>query len=138
MQDIGQRSESRLHGPWRELLPSKRIRPLIAYRPSWFVSSLPRIIETNAVDVERAKKGVHDAAFIDRLTMTAKTVESMALGLEQIVRLEDPIGKISPLKRQASGIELGQMRVPLGVIGIIYESRPNVTIDAAALVSQVR
>jgi glutamate-5-semialdehyde dehydrogenase len=91
------------------------------------------IIETNAVDVERAKKGGQDAAFIDRLTMTAKTVESMALGLEQIVTLEDPIGKISPLKRQASGIELGQMRVPLGVIGIIYESRPNVTIDAAAL-----
>jgi glutamate-5-semialdehyde dehydrogenase len=93
----------------------------------------PRILETNMVDVERAKKGGHDAAFIDRLTMTAKTVESMALGLEQIVSLEDPIGKISPLKRQASGIELGQMRVPLGVIGIIYESRPNVTIDAAAL-----
>ena len=92
-----------------------------------------RILETNAVDVERAKKGGHDAAFIDRLTMTVKTVESMALGLEQIVSLEDPIGKISPLKRQASGIELAQMRVPLGVIGIIYESRPNVTIDAAAL-----
>jgi glutamate-5-semialdehyde dehydrogenase len=92
-----------------------------------------RILKTNAVDVERAKKGGHDAAFIDRLTMTAKTVESMALGLEQIVSLEDPIGKISPLKRQASGIELAQMRVPLGVIGIIYESRPNVTIDAAAL-----
>jgi glutamate-5-semialdehyde dehydrogenase len=92
-----------------------------------------RILETNAVDVERAKKGGHDAAFIDRLTMTAKTVESMALGLEQIVTLEDPIGKMSPLKRQASGIELAQMRVPLGVIGIIYESRPNVTIDAAAL-----
>jgi glutamate-5-semialdehyde dehydrogenase len=91
------------------------------------------ILETNSVDVERAKKGGHDAAFIDRLTMTAKIVESMALGLEQIVSLEDPIGKISPLKRQASGIELGQMRVPLGVIGIIYESRPNVTIDAAAL-----
>jgi glutamate-5-semialdehyde dehydrogenase len=92
-----------------------------------------RIIETNAVDVERAKKGGHDAAFIDRLTMTVNAVESMALGLEQIVTLEDPIGKISPLKRQASGIELAQMRVPLGVIGIIYESRPNVTIDAAAL-----
>jgi glutamate-5-semialdehyde dehydrogenase len=92
-----------------------------------------RILETNAVDVERAKKGGHDAAFIDRLTMTSKTVESMALGLEQIATLEDSIGKISQLKRQASGLELGQMRVPLGVIGIIYESRPNVTIDAAAL-----
>jgi glutamate-5-semialdehyde dehydrogenase len=57
----------------------------------------------------------------------------MALGLEQIVSLDDPIGKITPLQKQASGIELGQMRVPLGVIGIIYESRPNVTIDAAAL-----
>jgi glutamate-5-semialdehyde dehydrogenase len=91
------------------------------------------ILETNAVDVERAKKGGHDAAFIDRLTMTSKTVESMALGLEQIVTLEDPIGKIGSLQRQASGIELAQMRVPLGVIGIIYESRPNVTIDAAAL-----
>jgi glutamate-5-semialdehyde dehydrogenase len=92
-----------------------------------------RILEINAVDVERAKKGGHDAAFVDRLTMTAKTVESMALGLEQITTLEDSIGKIGPLKRQASGIELAQMRVPLGVIGIIYESRPNVTIDAAAL-----
>jgi glutamate-5-semialdehyde dehydrogenase len=91
------------------------------------------IIETNAVDVECAKKGGHDAAFIDRLTMTGKTVESMALGLEQIATLEDPIGKIGPLQRQASGIELAQMRVPLGVIGISYESRPNVTIDAAAL-----
>jgi glutamate-5-semialdehyde dehydrogenase len=87
----------------------------------------------NALDVARAKTNGQDAAFIDRLTMTPKTIESMALGLEQIVSLEDPIGKITPLQKQASGIELGQMRVPLGVIGIIYESRPNVTIDAAAL-----
>jgi glutamate-5-semialdehyde dehydrogenase len=87
----------------------------------------------NAIDVARAKTNGQDAAFIDRLTMTPKTIESMALGLEQIVSLEDPIGKITALQKQASGIELGQMRVPLGVIGIIYESRPNVTIDAAAL-----
>ena len=91
------------------------------------------LLKVNQVDIERAKTNGQDAAFIDRLTMTAKTIETMALGLEQIVSLEDPIGKISALKRQASGIELGQMRVPLGVIGIIYESRPNVTIDAAAL-----
>ena len=91
------------------------------------------IQKVNQIDVERAKTNGQDAAFIDRLTMTPKTIETMALGLEQIVRLEDPIGKISALKKQASGIELGQMRVPLGVIGIIYESRPNVTIDAAAL-----
>jgi glutamate-5-semialdehyde dehydrogenase len=87
----------------------------------------------NGLDVARAKNNGQDAAFIDRLTMTPKTIESMALGLEQIVSLEDPIGKMTPLQKQASGIELSQMRVPLGVIGIIYESRPNVTIDAAAL-----
>ena len=91
------------------------------------------IQKVNEVDVARAKGAGQDAAFIDRLTMTPKTIETMALGLEQIVSLEDPIGKISAFKKQASGIELGQMRVPLGVIGIIYESRPNVTIDAAAL-----
>jgi glutamate-5-semialdehyde dehydrogenase len=91
------------------------------------------IQRVNQLDVARAQANGQDAAFIDRLTMTPKTVESMALGLEQIVSLEDPIGKISALQKQASGIELGQMRVPLGVIGIIYESRPNVTIDAAAL-----
>lgn len=91
------------------------------------------IQKVNQVDVERAKANGQDAAFVDRLTMTPKTIETMALGLEQIVSLEDPIGKISPFKKQSSGIEIGQMRVPLGVIGIIYESRPNVTIDAAAL-----
>ena len=91
------------------------------------------IQRVNQVDVERAKVNGQDAAFIDRLTMTPKSIETMALGLEQIVSLDDPIGKISALKKQPSGIELGQMRVPLGVIGIIYESRPNVTIDAAAL-----
>jgi glutamate-5-semialdehyde dehydrogenase len=91
------------------------------------------IVRVNALDVARAKNNGQDAAFVDRLTMTPKTIESMALGLEQIVSLEDPIGKITPLQKQASGIDLGQMRVPLGVIGIIYESRPNVTIDAAAL-----
>ncbi len=91
------------------------------------------IQKVNQIDVERAKANGQDAAFVDRLTMTPKTIETMALGLEQIVSLDDPIGKISALKKQASGIEIGQMRVPLGVIGIIYESRPNVTIDAAAL-----
>ena len=91
------------------------------------------IQQVNLVDVERAKTNGQDAAFIDRLTMTPKTIETMALGLEQIVSLDDPIGKISELQKQASGIEIGKMRVPLGVIGIIYESRPNVTVDAAAL-----
>jgi glutamate-5-semialdehyde dehydrogenase len=94
---------------------------------------ITKIRDANAKDVERAKTNGSDPAFIDRLTMTDKSIETMALGLEQIVGLDDPIGRITPFKKQASGIMVGQMRVPLGVIGIIYESRPNVTIDAAAL-----
>jgi glutamate-5-semialdehyde dehydrogenase len=92
-----------------------------------------KILAANAKDVERAKANGNDTAFIDRLTMTEKSIETMALGLLQIVSLGDPVGHIGAFKKQASGILIAQMRVPLGVIGIIYESRPNVTIDAAAL-----
>ena len=74
-----------------------------------------------------------DAASIDRLTLTEKTITGMAEGLRQIAQLPDPIGEISDLKYRPSGIQVGKMRVPLGVIGIIYESRPNVTADAAGL-----
>jgi glutamate-5-semialdehyde dehydrogenase len=91
------------------------------------------ILEANAKDVAHAKANNLDAAFIDRLVVSDKTIASMAQGLEQIAGLEDPIGEITGLKFLPSGIQVGQMRVPLGVIGIIYESRPNVTIDAAGL-----
>ena len=131
MHDIGERARKASRAMTRASAEQKNqallhIAQLIRQKAS-------EIQKVNQMDVERAKTNGQDAAFIDRLTMTPKTIETMALGLEQIVSLEDPIGKISALKKQASGIELGQMRVPLGVIGIIYESRPNVTIDAAAL-----
>ncbi|QWE22865.1 glutamate-5-semialdehyde dehydrogenase [Polynucleobacter sp. AP-Jannik-300A-C4] len=131
MQDIGRRARQASRAMARASSEQKNkallhIAKLVRERSE-------EILRVNALDVARAKTNGQDAAFIDRLTMTPKTIESMALGLEQIVSLEDPIGKITPLQKQASGIELGQMRVPLGVIGIIYESRPNVTIDAAAL-----
>ncbi|EYS96393.1 gamma-glutamyl phosphate reductase [Cupriavidus sp. SK-4] len=87
----------------------------------------------NARDLERARANGQDAAFIDRLTLSDKAIATMAAGLEQIAALADPIGEISNMKFRPTGIQVGQMRVPLGVIGIIYESRPNVTIDAAAL-----
>ena len=87
----------------------------------------------NARDVERARANGQDAAFVDRLTLSDKAIDTMAAGLEQIAALADPIGEISNMKFRPTGIQVGQMRVPLGVIGIIYESRPNVTIDAAAL-----
>jgi len=91
------------------------------------------LIEANRADVAQARKEGCDAAFVDRLTLDAKAVEQMAEGLEAIAALEDPVGRISGLARQPTGIEVGRMRVPLGVIGIIYESRPNVTADAAGL-----
>jgi glutamate-5-semialdehyde dehydrogenase len=87
----------------------------------------------NARDLARAREKGLDAAFIDRLTLSDKAIATMVEGLRQVAALADPIGEISGLKFMPSGIQVGQMRVPLGVIGIIYESRPNVTIDAAAL-----
>jgi glutamate-5-semialdehyde dehydrogenase len=89
--------------------------------------------DANARDLARARDKGHDAAFIDRLTLSDKALNTMVEGLRQVASLADPIGEISGLRFRPSGIQVGQMRVPLGVIGIIYESRPNVTIDAAAL-----
>ncbi|OGT00417.1 MAG: glutamate-5-semialdehyde dehydrogenase [Gallionellales bacterium RIFCSPLOWO2_12_FULL_59_22] len=91
------------------------------------------LIAENAKDVAAAKVGGLDSASVDRLTLTEKTIRGMAEGLRQIAQLADPIGEIGGLSYRASGIQVGKMRVPLGVIGIIYESRPNVTADAAGL-----
>ena len=131
MQDIGKRARSASRAMARA--SSEQKNQALLHIAKLVREQSAQIQKVNQGDIERAQSGGQDAAFIDRLTMTPKTIETMALGLEQIVSLEDPIGKISALKKQASGIELAQMRVPLGVIGIIYESRPNVTIDAAAL-----
>ena len=87
----------------------------------------------NAQDLEAARAAGEDPAFVDRLALTDAVIESMASGLEQIAMLPDPIGEITDLRFGPPGIQVGRMRVPLGVIGIIYESRPNVTIDAAGL-----
>ncbi|EPZ15573.1 gamma-glutamyl phosphate reductase [Thauera terpenica 58Eu] len=91
------------------------------------------LLTANAQDLEQAHAAGLEAALIDRLTLDAKGVEAMAVGLEQVAALPDPVGEMSEIKRRPSGIQLGKMRVPLGVIGIIYEARPNVTADAAAL-----
>ena len=91
------------------------------------------LLAENAKDVAAAKQNGLDPASIDRLTLTDKTLKSMAEGLRQIAALPDPIGGISDMNYRPSGIQVGKMRVPLGVIGIIYESRPNVTADAAGL-----
>jgi glutamate-5-semialdehyde dehydrogenase len=91
------------------------------------------ILAANAQDVAGARAAGRDAAFVDRLTLTEKSVEAMARGVEEVAALADPVGATGEFRTQPSGIRVGQMRVPLGVVGIIYESRPNVTADAAAL-----
>ena len=92
-----------------------------------------KLLAANARDMEHARASGLDAALLDRLEISDKTVAAMAEGLEQIAALPDPIGEVDGLKYRPSGIQVGKMRVPLGVIGIIYEARPNVTADAAGL-----
>ena len=92
-----------------------------------------RILEANAADLEAADTTGLSSALVDRLELTPERVGAMAQGLTQIAALADPVGEVSDMNTRPSGITVGRMRVPLGVIGIIYESRPNVTADAAGL-----
>lgn len=91
------------------------------------------LLEENSKDVVRAKKSGISKAMLDRLTLKQSTIEQMAKGLKEVAALPDPVGKITSMWRRPNGLLVGRMRIPLGVIGIIYESRPNVTVDAAAL-----
>ena len=95
--------------------------------------SRARILAANAGDVAAARAAGQTAAFVDRLTLTESRIDAMARGVRQVADLPDPVGAITGMWRRPNGLEVGRMRVPLGVIGIIYESRPNVTADAAAL-----
>ncbi|MBI4247322.1 MAG: glutamate-5-semialdehyde dehydrogenase [Candidatus Rokubacteria bacterium] len=91
------------------------------------------LLEVNRADLERARGAGHPRAFLDRLTLTEARIEEMAVGLRQIAALPDPVGAVVETWRRPNGIEISKVRVPLGVIGFIYESRPNVTADAAGL-----
>lgn len=92
-----------------------------------------RLAEANAQDMERGAANDLSAALMDRLELTPARIDAMLEGLRQVVALPDPVGSISDMNTMPSGIQVGRMRVPLGVIGIIYESRPNVTVEAASL-----
>src|SRR5438876_3458150 len=91
------------------------------------------ILEANRADLDRARARGHPRAFLDRLTLTDGRIEEMAQALRQIAALPDPIGETVDVWRRPNGLEISRVRVPLGVIGFIYESRPNVTADAAGL-----
>jgi glutamate-5-semialdehyde dehydrogenase len=91
------------------------------------------LLAANQLDLDAARASGLDDAMLDRLTLTDKSIHNMAEGLIQIANLDDPIGEMTDFNYRPSGIQVGKMRVPLGVIGIIYEARPNVTVDAAGL-----
>lgn len=91
------------------------------------------ILSSNAIDLEEGRKNGMSEALLDRLALTKDRIHAMAEGVRQIIQLEDPIGEVLSMKQQENGLLIGQKRVPLGVVGIIYESRPNVTVDAFAL-----
>ena len=91
------------------------------------------LASANAIDLEKGAANGLDAAMLDRLALTPARIDGMIEGLRQVAALPDPVGDVSDMRYMPSGIQLGKMRVPLGVIGIIYESRPNVTVEAASL-----
>ncbi len=97
------------------------------------VDNAEAILEANAKDVERGIANGMNAGLVDRLTLTKARIEAMAEGIYQIVSLDDPVGEVISMKERPNGLMVGQKRVPMGVIGIIYEARPNVTADAFAL-----
>ena len=129
--DVGRRARAASRAMARA--PSAAKDRALAATAAAIRRAAPALQAANAKDLEAARAAGLDAAFVDRLALTDKVIESMAAGLEQIVMLPDPIGEIGELRYRPTGIQVGRMRVPLGVIGIIYESRPNVTIDAAGL-----
>lgn len=115
------------------LCPTKAKNDALAQMAHGLVEKTEALLEANRADVERARSRGATRAFLDRLTLTETRIEEMAQGLREIAALPDPIGTVVESWRRPNGIEISRVRVPLGVIGFIYESRPNVTADAAGL-----
>jgi glutamate-5-semialdehyde dehydrogenase len=115
------------------LCPTKTKNDALAQMARALEEKTAALIEVNRADLERARAGGQTRAFLDRLTLTETRIEQMARGLREIAALPDPVGDVVETWRRPNGLEIARVRVPLGVIGFIYESRPNVTADAAGL-----
>lgn len=114
-------------------LSTKEKNAMLAAIAKALRSSQTDILDANVRDLEAARNAGQPSAFVDRLTLTPQRIEAMARSVEEIAILEDPVGRIERMATRPSGIRVGQMRVPVGVVMVIYESRPNVTVDIAAL-----
>ncbi|NOV30903.1 glutamate-5-semialdehyde dehydrogenase [Methylomonas sp. Kb3] len=131
MQQLGQ--QARVAGREISKAESGRKNSALLKIAEAIAAGSAEIASENRKDLEAGKQNGMDPASLDRLELTPARIQAMIDGLKQVAALPDPVGEITNLNYQPSGIQVGQMRVPLGVIGIIYESRPNVTVDAAAL-----
>ncbi|MGA1562955.1 MAG: gamma-glutamyl-phosphate reductase, partial [Gammaproteobacteria bacterium] len=131
MQDLGQAARQASRAMARAGTSAKNAA-LLAIADA-LIAQQDTLLTENAKDLAAGKANGLDDALLDRLALNPERVAGMAEGLRQIAALPDPVGEIEDLNYRPSGIQVGKMRVPLGVIGIIYESRPNVTADAAAL-----
>ena len=131
MNDIGR--EARQAARALALVPSAKKNRALAAMAAAVRRARPAILAKNAEDIAEAKKSGVTPAFLDRLTLDAQRIEAMAAGLDTVRKLTDPVGDVIASWRRPNGMRIERVRVPLGVIGVIYESRPNVTADAAAL-----
>jgi glutamate-5-semialdehyde dehydrogenase len=131
MRDVGERARAAARLVARASTAAKNLALETAARA--IEDSVDALLAANADDVAKARASGSDAAFVDRLVLTPATIAAMAEGVRQVASLADPVGEMTDLDYRPSGIQVGKMRVPLGVVGIIYESRPNVTADAASL-----
>ena len=131
MQQLGEQARSAALA-LAEAEPAKKNNALLEIAEA-LLANRQAIKAANAQDLEQGRLDGLDDAMLDRLALTDERIDAMVEGLHQVTALPDPVGEISEMEYRPSGIQIGKMRVPLGVIGIIYESRPNVTIDAAAL-----
>ena len=105
----------------------------LKYAAEFLLKNKAKLIDANTIDMELASQKDLQDSFVDRLELNEKRIDSMISGLKVVSELPDPIGEMTDMDPTPSGIKVSKMRVPLGVVGIIYESRPNVTADAAAL-----
>ena len=115
------------------LCPTKTKNDSLMQMARGLEEKMGALLEANRADLERARGRGVTRAFLDRLTLTNARIEEMAQGLRQVAMLPDPVGSVVESWRRPNGLEISRVRVPLGVLGFIYESRPNVTADAAGL-----
>ena len=115
------------------ILSTKEKNECLRLMAKELLDSKGEIIKANEIDIEEAKKKNISKSLLDRLYLDEKRIEDMAKGLMEIIELPDPVGEVISMWKRPNNLQIGQKRVPIGVIGIIYESRPNVTCDASGL-----